>query len=119
MTAAIVILFVTQLLLPVLLIAGLWRGKVAGEHPSAVSWLAGVLGSGAFVSYFLLVGRWDWVSYYLRVALLVAFLLARSTCLSVGPLEATKRSPGGVSPGRGGNGLRWYPTLPSRSSSGR
>jgi hypothetical protein len=37
---------------------------------------AGVLGSGAFISYFLLTGRWDWISYYLRVALLVAFLLA-------------------------------------------
>jgi hypothetical protein len=76
MTSAIVILFVTQLILPVVLIVGLWKGNAAGKLPSKASWLAGVLGSGAFVFYFLLVGRWDWVSYYLRAALLVALLLA-------------------------------------------
>ena len=72
MTVAIVVLFVTQLLVPLLLITGLLRGKFL----SKASWLAAVLGTGAFVAYFLLVGRWDWVSYYLRVAMLVALLCA-------------------------------------------
>lgn len=76
MTFAIFNLFVTQLLLPVVLIVSLWRGDSPGKLPSKVSWLAGVLGSGAFISYFLLTGRWDWISYYLRAALLVAFLCA-------------------------------------------
>jgi hypothetical protein len=76
MTYAIFALFVTQLLLPVWLILSLWRSNISLKVPSRVSWLAGVLGSGAFVSYFLLAGRWDWTSYYLRAILLVAFLCA-------------------------------------------
>ncbi len=68
----VVILFVTHLLLPALLITGLWRGK----FQSRASWLAALLGSGFFVTYFVLVGRWDWISYYFRVVLLVAFLCA-------------------------------------------
>jgi Peptidase family M23 len=32
--------------------------------------------SGAFVSYFLLTGRWDWVSYYLRFVLMAALIVA-------------------------------------------
>lgn len=76
MTYAIAVLFVAQVLVPVVLIVSLWRGSLAGRPPTKASWLAGVLGSGAYVSYFLLAGRWDWVGYYLRVALLVAFLLA-------------------------------------------
>jgi hypothetical protein len=76
MTLSIIVLLVTQVLLPVAIIVGLWRGSVAGKRPSRASWLVGVLGSGAFISYFLLTGRWDWVSYYLRGALLVAFVCA-------------------------------------------
>jgi hypothetical protein len=76
MTYAIAVLFVAQVLVPVVLIVSLWRSSLSGKPPTKVSWLAGVLGSGAYVSYFLLAGRWDWVGYYLRAALLVAFLLA-------------------------------------------
>ena len=68
----VIILFVTHLLLPALLITGLWRGK----FQSRASWLAALLGSGFFVTYFVLIGRWDWISYYLRVVVLVAFLCA-------------------------------------------
>jgi hypothetical protein len=71
-----VVLFVIQLLLPVVLIVSLWRGDSSGKFLSKVSWLAGVLGSGAFISYCLLTGRWDWISYYLRGALLLALLCA-------------------------------------------
>ena len=118
MTFAKVILFVTQLLLPVLLIVTLWRGNVAGKLPSRVSWLTGVLGSGAFISYFLLTGRWEWISYYLRVALLVAFLL-----WFYGSFRRTfggdDKAPWWRSPGSLRGWLRWWATQPSRSSSGR
>lgn len=107
MTFAIFNLFVTQLLLPVVLIVSLWRGDSPGKLPSKVSWLAGVLGSGAFISYFLLTGRWDWISYYLRAALLVAFLCAHRTCPSAGLSVATKRSPGGARLARCAAGPRW------------
>lgn len=59
MTYAIAVLFVAQVLVPVVLIVSLWRGSLAGRPPTKASWLAGVLGSGAYVSYFLLAGRWD------------------------------------------------------------
>src|ERR671916_3414005 len=76
MILAVVMLLVTHLLLPAWLIVSLWKGSASGKVPSKVSWLSGVLGSGAYVSYFLLVGRWDWTGYYLRAALLLAFLCA-------------------------------------------
>jgi hypothetical protein len=76
MIFAVVMLLVTHLLLPAWLIVSLWKGSASGKVPSKVSWLSGVLGSGAYVTYFLLVGRWDWTGYYLRAALLLAFLCA-------------------------------------------
>lgn len=72
MIIPVVTLLLTQILLPVLLIGGLWRGR----FPSKAAWLAAALGTAAFVAYFLLVGRWDWTSYYLRVAIPLALLAA-------------------------------------------
>ena len=73
MLIGIVLILVTHLLVPLLLIVGLWRSR----FKSKVAWLTSVLGFGAYILYFFLAGAgWDWVSYYLRVALPVAFACA-------------------------------------------
>lgn len=72
MTAAIVILLVTHLLLPVLLIFWVLKGGFSDKS----IWLVSVLGVGTYFASILLNGRWDWVSYPLRFLLPVAFLVA-------------------------------------------
>lgn len=72
MTIPIIVLLVTQLLVPVLLILWLWRTNFS----SKVTWLVSMLGSGTFIGFYLLIGRWDWIGYPLRVLLPVAFLIA-------------------------------------------
>ncbi|MGF1473256.1 MAG: peptidoglycan DD-metalloendopeptidase family protein [Rubrobacteraceae bacterium] len=59
-----------HLLVPLWLILDLWRR----HFESRISWLASVLGFGAYILYIFLAGQgWDWVSYYLRGAIPVAF----------------------------------------------
>lgn len=72
MTAAIIILLVTHLLLPVLLIFWVSRSEFSGK----TTWLISVLGVGAYFASIFLTGRWDWVGYPLRFLLPVAFLVA-------------------------------------------
>jgi hypothetical protein len=68
----ILLLFVSQLILPVYFIYSLWNGR---EH-SRFHWLLKLLYSGAFLLYILLAGRWDWLSYYLRYLLPLLFVAA-------------------------------------------
>lgn len=71
MVINVVVTFVSHLLIPLLFIVGLWRGR----FKSKLFWLAGVLGFGAYIFYIFLAGAgWHLVSYYLRVAVVVAFL---------------------------------------------
>lgn len=73
MIISIVLVLVSHLLVPVWLIVDLWKRR----FKSKVSWLASVLGFGAYILYIFLAGAgWDWVSYYLRVAIPVAFACA-------------------------------------------
>lgn len=72
MLVPIVILFVTQLILPGYLIYSLWNGR---EH-SRVTWLLKLLYSVAFLLYILLTGRWDWLSYYLCYLFPILFVVA-------------------------------------------
>ena len=73
MLIGIVLVFLTHLLVPLWLIVELWRR----DFKSKVAWLASVLGFGAYILYIFLAGAgWDWVSYYLRVAMPVAFACA-------------------------------------------
>ncbi len=66
-----IIVLALQVLVPLLFIVALWRG----DYNSKLSWLASVLGYGAYIIYLFLFGAgWGWVSYYIRVAVLVAFL---------------------------------------------
>lgn len=69
----IVIIIGTHLIVPLLLIWGLWRG----EFKSRTSWLATMLGSGAYTLYFFLAGAgWYWVSVNFRWAIPAVFLVA-------------------------------------------
>lgn len=72
MITGIAILFLTQLLVPVLLIVWLWRFG----FKSWIAWFAAVLGCGAYIVFYMLIGRWDWVGYPLRFLLPVVFLVA-------------------------------------------
>lgn len=58
--------------LPAWVIAGLWRGK----EPDRLRWLLRVLYSAAFLAYLLQLGRWDFVSTYLRYVVIVGYLAA-------------------------------------------
>lgn len=73
MIIGIILVLVSHLLVPVWLIVDLWKRR----FKSKVSWLASVFGFGAYILYIFLAGAsWDWVSYYLRVAIPVAFVCA-------------------------------------------
>lgn len=72
MTIPIVTLLITQLLVPALLILWLWKT----DFSSKIAWLISTLGFGAFVGFYLLTGRWDWIGYPLRVLLPAALLVA-------------------------------------------
>jgi hypothetical protein len=72
MLIQILLLFVTQLILPVYFIYSLWNGR---EH-SRFQWLLKVVYSGAFLIYIFLAGRWDWLSYYLRYLFPLLFVAA-------------------------------------------
>ncbi len=60
------------LLVPIVLIIGLWRHRPVGK----IDWLVTALSTGAFVGYVVLAGRWDLSSYYLRPLIVVAFVAA-------------------------------------------
>lgn len=53
-----------QVVLPAVLVGGLWRGRFAGRR----EWVLNVLVAGAVVLFLFLTARWDLTSYYLRLA---------------------------------------------------
>lgn len=68
----LIFLVVAHLILPGYFIYSLWRGR---EHDRC-NWLVKVLYSGAYLLFILLAGRWDWMSHYLRLVLVVLFAVA-------------------------------------------
>ena len=64
MQIQIILLFVQTILIPAYLVAILWRGR----ENNKLNWLLKVGLSVAFMLYIYLVGRWDWLTYYLRYA---------------------------------------------------
>lgn len=72
MQANILILFIINLLLPAYFIYALWTG----QERSRFHWLVRVATIAAYILLILLVGRWDWVSYYFRYILVALFVVA-------------------------------------------
>ncbi|MFQ5891355.1 MAG: M23 family metallopeptidase [Candidatus Methanofastidiosia archaeon] len=72
MLFSIVMLIIGHLFIPFIFIIWLWRGK----DKSKIDWMVKLLVVGTFVVYIFLVGRWDWLSYYLRFILIALFLIA-------------------------------------------
>ena len=70
------LLITTHLLVPAWLL--FWMATCIGT--SEVEWLLWSSMTGAFVLFLFLVGRWDWVSWYLRYALVGAFALTFACC---------------------------------------
>lgn len=87
-----------RIMLPVLLLAGLWRGTFDGRR----AWMLSMLAVGAVLLFAFLAARWDVTSYYLRFLYLAAFAAAayRSRART-GRLPARRRS------------LRWATLLSS------
>ena len=71
MVVHIILLYLMILVLPGFLLYQLWRGHEA----SALEWLLQVSFTGLFLIYVFLAGRWDWASYYLRYAWLLAYVV--------------------------------------------
>jgi Peptidase family M23 len=63
---------VSHIILPCIFLIWLWRGK---EY-SKLAWLSKLLVVVFYCSYIFLVGRWDWLSYYLRFVLIVLLFLS-------------------------------------------
>jgi hypothetical protein len=72
MTLAIILLFIIQLILPVVLIISLWKGS----FQSKLDWILKLLTTGMFTIWVFYSGRWDWISYYFRYFWLAAFIIA-------------------------------------------
>lgn len=72
MPLSIVLLLLLVVVLPSVIIRTVWR-----QHPpDRFSWLITTVTSGAFLLYTLVVGRWDWVSFYLRYLFTFLFVIA-------------------------------------------
>lgn len=68
--------FGLQIILPVVLLYGLWRGVFG----SRAEWLLNVAAVGAGLAFVFLTARWDFTSYYLRIVL--PLLLAAAAAMS-------------------------------------
>ena len=74
----VVVLLLSHVVVPWLFVVSLWRDR----SPSKVVWLTRVLGYGTYILYLVLAGAgWSWVSYYFRLAVPVAFLVAVAVSL--------------------------------------
>lgn len=72
MTFQIILLLVQHIFLPGYFIYSLWQGK----ERSRFQWLLKVAYSGLYILLIFLIGRWDWVSYYLRFIIPALYLVA-------------------------------------------
>lgn len=68
--ASLIYLVVSQLVIPASFIVALWRGR----DRDRLNLLLKALYSGAYLALIGLIGRWDWLSYYLLPILGVLFL---------------------------------------------
>jgi hypothetical protein len=66
------LLVVMLLVLPAVLVGGVW----AGRHGSRAEWLLAVLATTSYLLYIVLAGRWDYFSYALRIIVPVALVIA-------------------------------------------
>ena len=64
-----IFLLVAHFLLPLYFIYALWRGR----DDDRLDWLLKVLYSTVYLALILVIGRWDWLSHYLRFALVALF----------------------------------------------
>lgn len=72
MTLAVVILAFTLLLLPAFYLRSLWYGTAE----TRLQWFLRVLSVSGFLAFLLIIGRWDFFSYYLRYLWIGLLLLA-------------------------------------------
>jgi hypothetical protein len=61
-----------QIVVPAFLVTNLWRTRGVSRR----TWGLKVLAHGAMLGFFVIAARWDWFSYYLRVAWPVLFCVA-------------------------------------------
>lgn len=66
------LLIVTHLVIPSAFLIWLWRG----EDRSKLDWLINLLVVALYSVHIFLIGRWDWLSYYLRFVLAILFFVA-------------------------------------------
>jgi Peptidase family M23 len=67
----ITLLIVTHLVVPAVFLISLWRSK----FPSKLNWSIALLTLTAYSIHIFLIGRWDWISYYVRFLLPILFFI--------------------------------------------
>jgi hypothetical protein len=65
-------LLITQVVIPLSFLVWLWRGN----NHSRLDWLLKLSIVALFSIHIFLIGRWDWLSYYLRFVLMILFAIA-------------------------------------------
>ena len=65
------LLMVTHLLIPATFLIWLWQSK----FPSQLNWSIALLTVATYSVHIFLIGRWDWLSYYLRFLLPILFFI--------------------------------------------
>lgn len=63
--------FAAYVVVPAFLLYTLWNAR----PPSRYDWMVKVIHAGLAIATLFLIGRWDWVSYYLRYLIVGAFLV--------------------------------------------
>jgi Peptidase family M23 len=74
MLFAIVSLILTLLVIPTALMIWLWQAQFSSKF----NWLLNLLMVLVYLLFIFLSGRWDWLSYYIRFLLPIAFVIAAS-----------------------------------------
>ena len=74
MLFAIVSLIVTLLVIPTALMIWLWQAQFSSKF----NWLLNLLMVLVYFLFIFLNGRWEWLSYYLRFLLPIAFIIVAS-----------------------------------------
>jgi Peptidase family M23 len=74
MLFAIVSLFVTLLVIPTALMIWLWQAQFSSKF----NWLLNLLMVLIYFLFIFLNGRWEWLSYYIRFLLPIAFIIVAS-----------------------------------------
>lgn len=72
MLLAVGLMLITQLVIPVAFLIWLWRGN----DRSKLDWLLKLLVVALYSIHIFLIGRWDWISYYLRFVLVILLAIA-------------------------------------------